>query len=144
MKTQRLVYTLLAIGIFALAGYFIFQAMRDSLVYFILPNEYAQASSQYEGRRLRLGGLVEEGSVVFDDQKLELRFTITDSIQSYPVVHLGSPPSLFEENTGVVVEGHFRADDTFESDNLLIKHSEVYEPPKDGEINVEKLKESLE
>lgn len=144
MKTQRLVYTLLAIGIFALAGYFIFQAMRDSLVYFILPNEYAQASSQYEGRRLRLGGLVEEGSVVFDDQKLELRFTITDSIQSYPVVHFGSPPNLFEENTGVVVEGHFRANNTFESDNLLIKHSEVYEPPTNGDVDVEKLKESLE
>ena len=141
---KRGIYIALAAVILAFAGMLIYRALSSSLVYFILPSEYAKAPQEYQDRRLRLGGIVEEGSVAFDTEDLRLSFLVTDSLQTYPVSHFGSPPELFQENTGVVVEGHFE-DGVFVSDNLLVKHSEVYEAPEPGEpVNVEALKESLQ
>lgn len=141
---KRLLYIVAGVGVLALAGFMITKALNSSLVYFILPNEYAQDPAQYDGRRIRLGGLVEPGSVHFDDTTLQLTFKVTDSLREYPVTHRGSPPELFKENSGVVLEGHF-TDDTFVSDNLLVKHSNTYQPPADGEaVDVEALKESLQ
>lgn len=126
------------------AGFMIYQAIQSSLVYFVLPSEYAERSDTYEDRRLRLGGIVEAGSVAFDDAQLQLTFRVTDTIQAYQVRHTGAPPELFEENQGVVVEGSF-ADGVFHSDNLLVKHSEVYKAPEDGEhVDIEQLKETLQ
>ena len=113
------------------------------MVYFILPSEYAQNPSEYAGRRIRLAGIVEKGSVRPDNKNLRLDFAISDGIKSYPVSHAGPQPDLFREGTGVVVEGKFE-EGAFISDNLLIKHSEVYEAPQDGEIDVEDLRKSLQ
>ncbi len=140
---KRLVYGLFGAGVLVLAGFMINQALNTSLVYFILPNEYAQQPSQYEDRRIRLGGLVAPESVRFDDLDLQLTFLVTDGIESYPVQHVGAPPELFRENAGVVIEGRFD-EGVFVSDNLLIKHSEVYEAPADGHIDIEALRESLQ
>jgi cytochrome c-type biogenesis protein CcmE len=139
---KRALYALLGVGVLGLAGFMIFQALSTSLVYFILPNEYARDPGQYENRRIRLGGLVAPESVRFDDRELQLTFLVTDGIREYPVRHAGAPPDLFKENAGVVLEGRF-AGDVFVSDNLLIKHSEVYEAPKDGHIDIDALRESL-
>lgn len=143
LAQRRLVYGLLGAGVLVLAGFMINQALNTSLVYFILPNEYAQQPSQFEDRRIRLGGLVAPESVRFDDRELQLTFLVTDGIESYPVQHVGAPPELFRENSGVVIEGRFDQG-VFVSDNLLIKHSEVYEAPKDGHIDIEALRESLQ
>lgn len=141
---KKLIYALLGVAVLGIAGALVYQALNSSLVYFILPNEYAANPSQYEGRRIRLGGIVEPGSVSYDDKNLQLAFMITDSIQSYPVRHVGAPPELFKENTGVVVEGQFEGS-SFKSNELLIKHSEVYQPPADGEIlDIKQLKETLQ
>jgi cytochrome c-type biogenesis protein CcmE len=127
-----------------LAGFFIYRALNSSLVYFILPNEYAANPSEFEGRRIRLGGIVEPGSVNFDDKTLSLAFKVTDSIKTYAVSHHGAPPDLFKEGLGVVVEGKFEGE-TFHSNNVLVKHSEVYEPPQAGQpIDIEQLKETLQ
>ena len=143
IASRKAVYALLGVGVLGLAGFMISQALNTSLVYFILPNEYAQQPSQYEDRRIRLGGLVAPESVRFNDAQLQLTFLVTDGIQSYPVEHVGAPPELFRENAGVVIEGRFD-DGVFVSDNLLIKHSEVYEAPEDGHIDLEALRESLQ
>jgi cytochrome c-type biogenesis protein CcmE len=140
---RRALYALLGVGVLGAAGFMIFQALSTSLVYFILPNEYASNPAQYEDRRIRLGGLVAPESVLFDDRELQLTFLVTDGISQYPVRHTGAPPQLFKENAGVVVEGRF-VSETFVSDNLLIKHSEVYEAPEDGHIDIEALRESLQ
>ncbi len=140
---RRVVYALLGVGVLAFAGFMISQALNTSLVYFILPSEYAQQPSQYQDRRVRLGGLVAPESVRFDDLDLQLTFDVTDGLATYPVRHVGSPPELFRENAGVVIEGRF-SENEFVSDNLLIKHSEVYEAPKDGHIDIEALRESLQ
>lgn len=140
---KRAVYAAAAAVVLVAAGLLMYRALSASLVYFILPNEYAQDPLEYDGRRIRLGGIVEEGSVRFDDERLQLTFQVTDSLQAYPVRHGGTPPQLFQENTGVVVEGRFD-DGVFVSDNLLVKHSEVYQAPKPGEpVDVEALKDSL-
>lgn len=130
--------------VLALAGFMISRALSDSLVYFILPSEYAEAPEQYHDRRIRLGGFVAPGSVRFDDRELHLAFDVTDMQDSYPVRHVGTPPELFEENAGVVVEGRFE-NGAFVSDTLLVKHSEVYQAPEDGEpIDPQTLKDTLQ
>ena len=141
---KRWIYGLLGIGLLGVAGVLMQRALSDSLVYFILPSEYAAAPSEYQERRIRLGGIVSPGTVRFDDTALQLAFDVTDSLETYPVRHSGTPPELFQENTGVVIEGRFE-DGVFVSDNLLVKHSEVYEAPKDGEpIDIEVLKDTLQ
>jgi cytochrome c-type biogenesis protein CcmE len=142
LAMRRVVYALLGVGVVSVAGFMIFQALSTSLVYFILPNEYAQNPQQFAERRIRLGGLVAPDTVRFDDRDLHLTFLVTDGIQEYQVQHRGAPPELFRENAGVVLEGRFH-DGVFLSDNLLIKHSEVYEAPEDGHIDIEALRESL-
>jgi cytochrome c-type biogenesis protein CcmE len=140
--TRRWGYALAGVGVLAVAGFMIFQALSTSLVYFILPNEHAANPDQFAGRMIRLGGIVATGSVDFDERDLQLTFLVTDGIASYPVRHIGAPPELFRENSGVVVEGRFDGG-TFRSDNVLVKHSEVYEAEPDGHIDVELLRESL-
>ena len=141
---KRLIYGLLGVGVLVFAGVLIQRALSDSLVYFILPSEYAADPGEYQDRRIRLGGLVSPGTVAFDDVELRLAFDVTDSLETYPVRHTGAPPELFQENTGVVIEGHFE-DGVFVSDNLLVKHSEVYEAPEDGEpVDIEALKDTLQ
>lgn len=141
---KRVAYIVTAAVILVAAGLMIYRALSSSLVYFIIPSEYAKDPVQYEDQRIRLGGIVESGSVAFDEERLQLTFHVTDSLETYPVRHGGSPPELFQENTGVVVEGQFE-DGVFESDNLLVKHSEVYQAPEPGEkVDVEQLKNSLQ
>lgn len=140
---KRIVYSVAGVVVVVAAGFLMYRALSSSLVYFILPSEYAVNPTQYQDRRIRLGGIVEPGSVHFDDSTLLLAFNVTDSIQTYAVAHRGAPPNLFQENTGVVVEGRFE-DGVFHSNELLVKHSEVYEPPKDGEpIDLEELRNTL-
>lgn len=123
------------------AAWFTYQALNTSLVYFLLPQDYAASAQQYENRRLRLGGIVMPGSLDFDDQNVRLNFFIADSQLAYPVSHRGTPPALFAESVGVVVEGRF-VDGVFESDNLLVRHSEIYEVDE-GHIDDDELREAL-
>jgi cytochrome c-type biogenesis protein CcmE len=138
---RKLLYSIAGVGVLALAGVMIFQALSTSLVYFVLPNEHAADPEQFADRRIRLGGIVAPGTIAFDDRDLQLTFLVTDGLVSYPVRHTGAPPELFKENTGVVLEGRF-FDDTFLSDNVLVKHTEVYEAEGDH-IDIDALRESL-
>lgn len=140
---KRVFYAVLAVAVLVAAGFMITRALQSSLVYFVLPSEYARDAQSFDGRRIRLGGFVEPGSIVFDDAGLELNFTVSDSIKSYGVRFDGAPPDMFQENGGVVIEGRFH-EDVFVGDNLLVKHSNDYHPPEAGApIDVEALKESL-
>lgn len=140
---KKAIYAVLGVAVLGVAGFLISQALSSSLVYFILPSEYQKDSQSFDDRRVRLGGLVEVGSVKFDEEQLHLTFMITDGIAGYPVQYDGAPPDLFMENGGVVIEGKFEHG-IFIGDNLLVKHSEDYHPPPDGHpIDVEALKESL-
>ena len=126
----------------SVAGFFTYQALAGSLVYFILPSEYAAEPERYDGR-IRLGGIVEANSIAFNDESLELGFRVTDGVQAYPVRYSGAPPELFKADTGVVVVGNFR-NNTFVSNEVLIKHSEEYRPKEGEMVDLESLKNALE
>ena len=135
-------YSLAGVALLGVAGMFIYQALSNSLVYFIVPSEYAAAPAKYAGR-IRLGGLVEAKSIKFDDKALNLAFKVTDGVQTYPVRYSGAPPELFKADTGVVVVGQFDQG-TFVSNEVLIKHSAEYRPEEGKQVSVQELKKALE
>lgn len=139
---RKLIYVLAGVVVLGLAGYFTFQALNSSLVYFLLPGEYAEQQASYVDRRVRLGGIVAPGTMNMDEENVRLNFVLADSQQGYPVSHAGTPPALFSEGVGVVVEGRFE-DGVFHSDSLLVRHSEVYEVDDEGHIDDEALREAL-
>lgn len=140
---RKWLYGALGVGVLAVASAMIYQALATSLVYFILPNEYAADPGRYDDRSLRLGGIVAPTSVAFDESDLRLTFLVTDGLASYAVRHAGAPPDLFRENAGVVIEGRFDGE-VFMSDNVLVRHTEVYEADDHGAIDIDALRESLE
>ena len=123
-RTRLLVVTvtaLAAIVLLAAAG------VDDSLVYYRSPAE-ASSLSGADGR-IRLGGLVQAGSVLRDGT--DVRFVLTDGASDVDVVHRGDPPGVFQEGQGALVEGTFDADGVFRSDLLIVKHSNEYQAPED-------------
>ncbi|MEJ2517640.1 MAG: cytochrome c maturation protein CcmE [Methyloceanibacter sp.] len=103
-------------------------AMRDSIVFFYSPSDIAEMQVA-PGQRIRLGGLVETGSVR-RDQGTTVHFSVTDGAKVMPVTYTGVLPDLFREGQGVVTEGAVMPDGTFKADNVLAKHDENYMPPE--------------
>lgn len=122
-----------AFGVLAvLVGLIVTFSLNDSFVYYMTPGEAVEARSEFEdGRRFRLSGVVEPGSV--EELSSGVRFTARDpeGSDSITVVHTRSAPQLFQENIEVVVEGAWRGDE-FHSDFMLIKHDEEYRVPDEG------------
>jgi cytochrome c-type biogenesis protein CcmE len=135
-KHQRL--ALLAFGIVAL-GLSVgatLMALRENMVFFLSPTELA-AKQIEPTQRLRVGGLVQENSVVKNGS--DVRFVVTDGAHSINVAYRGILPDLFREGQGVVAEGTFQ-NGTFTAREVLAKHDENYMPPE----VVEALKKSGE
>jgi cytochrome c-type biogenesis protein CcmE len=121
-----------AVGLVVLAlGYIVFGGLNDNLVYYLTPGEAVEQRADYpDGERFRLGGFVEEGSVTQTTDGVA--FTVVEDGVSIDIEHTGSPPQLFRDNIGVVVEGAW-AGDVFETDTLIIKHDEEYRSTDDEE-----------
>jgi len=130
-KRHRLIAGGLVI-VAAIAALVVFGLGRN-LVYFYTPAELLAQGADAVDRPLRLGGLVQDGSVSWKPASRELRFLVTDGDATVEVRQTGVPPALFQGGMGVVVEGRYRADGTFHATNLMVKHSEEYAPPKPGE-----------
>jgi cytochrome c-type biogenesis protein CcmE len=116
--------------------YIFTSSIQQNLTFFITPSEYLQDEAKYAGRTVRLGGVVEPGSVKFDRTNLELSFVVSDGTVKFPVKHSGTPPDLFKEGMGVTVEGKFQGTGqsaVFQGTQLLVKHSEEYSAPKPGQ-----------
>lgn len=101
-------------------------AMRDTIVFFYGPTEIADKGVK-PGTRLRLGGLVEQGSVVRGAGQT-VAFAVTDTRRAVPVRFTGHLPDLFREGQGVVAEGVLEPDGSFRADSVLAKHDERYMP----------------
>ncbi|MEE8173096.1 MAG: cytochrome c maturation protein CcmE [Alphaproteobacteria bacterium] len=125
-KQRRLLFVGLGMAALGLAAALILLAFDENLVFFFSPTE-VQAREFSPDQRLRIGGLVEEGSVVRDGDGLTVRFNITDLSQTVAVIYNGVLPDLFDEGPGVVAEGHMRGG-TFQAANILAKHDENYMP----------------
>jgi len=124
-KQRRLTLIGLALAILGLAAALALSALRDNIVFFHSPTEIA-AKKVEPGSRIRLGGLVKQGSV--KREGLQARFEVTDGNASLPVLYVGVLPDLFREGQGVVAEGAMEASGTFRADTVLAKHDENYMP----------------
>lgn len=125
-KTRRLLVVAGAGAVVSLAAVLALTALRDDIVFFHSPSDIAQKPVA-DGVRLRLGGLVETGSVARSDDGLHVTFLVTDGREALPVSYRGILPDLFREGQGVVVEGAL-AGGTFEAATVLAKHDENYVP----------------
>jgi cytochrome c-type biogenesis protein CcmE len=124
-KGRRLVLIGIAGMVLAVAATLVLFALRDTIVFFNGPTEIVQNPPE-AGKRLRLGGLVQPGSL--NRQGADVRFEITDGNNKILVAYAGLLPDLFREGQGVVAEGSLAADGTFRADNVLAKHDENYMP----------------
>ena len=102
------------------------QELQEMTVFFYTPEEVLANPSKFENKTIRIGALVQRGSVEWDAQDIRLSFNITENGKKYiPVFYDGVKPDLFREGQGVVVEGKMK-DQRFEAVQLLVKHSEDY------------------
>ena len=125
-KQRRLVLIGGSLGVLAVAVGLMLNAFRDSIVFFNSPSDVAEKHVG-PGTRIRLGGMVKDGSVVRSDG-LRIRFEVTDGKAEIPVVYQGVVPDLFREGQGVVAEGSLDNSGVFDADTILAKHDETYMP----------------
>jgi cytochrome c-type biogenesis protein CcmE len=116
--------------IVAVLAYLVYAGVTRSVVYFVTPSELGAAP--VAGKAYRLGGMVQPGTLVWDPKSLDLRFTLSDGQATVPVRHRGTPPDLFAESRGAVVEGTGSRDGYFQATTILAKHSEEYKAPHDA------------
>jgi cytochrome c-type biogenesis protein CcmE len=134
MKTRHKRFAMVAAGLCALgiAAVLVLSAFQKNLVFFFTPSQVA-AKEAPQGRSFRIGGLVTPGSVQRQADGVTVRFVVTDTAQSIPVIYRGVLPDLFREGKGVVAQGSLGADGLFKASEVLAKHDENYMPPEAAE-----------
>jgi cytochrome c-type biogenesis protein CcmE len=125
-KQRRLTLIGLAGVVLAVAAGLVLYALSDRIVFFNSPSDVI-AKGLTPGTRIRLGGLVEEGSLLKSDGGV-VHFKVTDRAHSVAVAYTGLLPDLFREGQGVVAEGVIAGDGSFSADTVLAKHDERYMP----------------
>ncbi|WP_421982238.1 cytochrome c maturation protein CcmE [Roseibium sp.] len=130
-KQRRLTLIGSAGAVLAVALGLILFALNDQIVFFQSPTDITEKQIP-AGQRIRLGGLVEEGSVVRSDNA-EVSFRVTDMANAVAVTYKGILPDLFREGQGVVTEGIVGSDGVFVADSVLAKHDENYMPKEVAE-----------
>ncbi|WP_394890910.1 cytochrome c maturation protein CcmE [Mesorhizobium sp. AaZ16] len=125
-KQKRLSVIAGALAFLGAATALTFYALGQKASFFYMPAEL-QAATLEPGQRIRLGGLVEKGTIV-RGQGTKVAFSVTDMEGSVPVTYVGILPDLFREEQGVIAEGSFGPDGVFVADSVLAKHDETYMP----------------
>ena len=110
----------------------VLNAFQSNLVFFFTPTQVASNEAPKD-RAFRIGGLVEAGSVARDKDGLTVKFRVTDTAMTIPVVYVGILPDLFREGKGVVAQGRLGPDGLFKASEVLAKHDENYMPPEAAE-----------
>jgi len=128
-KNQRLVLTLSALGALVAAALLAMSALRSQASFFYSPAD-ALRDHVATGQAIRLGGMVEKGSLTREPDGVTIDFRVTDGIAAVAARYTGIVPDLFREGSGVVAEGRFVAPGKFVADTILAKHDERYMPPQ--------------
>ncbi len=128
-KNQRLVLTLSALGALVAAALLAMSALRSQASFFYSPGDALRAHVA-SGEAIRLGGMVEKGSLKREPDGVTIDFRVTDGIAAVAAKYTGIVPDLFREGSGVVAEGRFVAPGQFVADTILAKHDEKYMPPQ--------------
>jgi cytochrome c-type biogenesis protein CcmE len=142
---------LIALGAILVAAgalaYISFGNMGESLVYYWTPSEMLAQGEKAYVSTIRLGGVVQKGSLNWQADHARLEFRVaddqSDAAKSVAVVAHEVPPQMFREGIGVVVEGTYDRSSVFRSNRLMVNHSNEYRPPKPGESKPDEWKESL-
>ena len=144
-KHQRLVLVLVALVALIGAGLLAASALREEASYFYTPATLSKAKVE-EGKAIRLGGMVQRGSIKRDADGVTVRFIVQDRDATQQVVYRDIIPDLFVEGSGVVADGRLDKDGIFVADKLLAKHDENYVPRELKDIDMstaEHSKDSL-
>jgi cytochrome c-type biogenesis protein CcmE len=128
-RHKRIAMVTVGLAALAVAVTLVLSAFRQNLVFFFTPSQVA-ANEAPLGKTFRIGGMVEAGSVKRQADGLTVRFLVTDTAKSIPVVYRGALPDLFREGKGVVAQGRVGADGVFTASEVLAKHDENYMPPE--------------
>ena len=144
MKPRHKRLALIGVGLLALgsAAGLILNAFQSNLVFFFSPSQVAAQEAPH-GRSFRIGGLVEQGSLQRQADGVSVRFVVTDTAHSIPVIYSGILPDLFKEGKGVVAQGSLTPDGVFHAKEVLAKHDENYMPPEASDA-LEKAKRARE
>ena len=123
----RILFVSILFATLILSVFLILRSLEENVVYFQSPSEIKRLA-ELEKKRIRVGGMVKEDSVILD--KDELSFVITDFSSEINVTFSGAIPNLFEEGKGVVAEGYLKDRNFFLATKILAKHDENYMPPE--------------
>jgi cytochrome c-type biogenesis protein CcmE len=134
-KNQRLMLVLAAVAALLIAVMLAMWGLKDRAAYFYTPADIV-AGKAVDGHAIRLGGMVEKGSVQRQSDGVTIRFTLTDGTAQTPVLFRGIVPDLFREGSGAVAEGRVEHG-IFVADTILAKHDERYMPPELGNLAAE-------
>ena len=126
-RTKRIAIVAGGLAALAVAAGLVLTAFQQNLVFFFTPSQVADKEAP-QGRTFRIGGMVEKGSV--QRSGVEVRFVVTDTAKTIPVVYRGPLPDLFREGKGVVAQGKLGVDGVFTAREVLAKHDENYMPPE--------------
>jgi len=145
-RQKRIAFIVASLAALGLATWLVLGAFRQNLVFFFSPTQVA-AKEAPVNKTFRLGGLVENGSLKRENDGLTIRFTVTDTANTIPVVYKGILPDLFKEGRGCVAQGRVGSDGVFYADQIMAKHDENYMPPEaaralDQAKDMEKVKNS--
>lgn len=133
-RGRRRGLTLFGVAVLLLGfGYLLYGGIGDNLVYYLTPSELEARGSEAYDSAVRLGGVVVPGSVHWDADALDLRFTVGDGSAEVDVHSRGAPPQMFRDGIEVLVEGRMTSSGVFRSTNVMVKHSNEYRAPEEGQ-----------
>ncbi len=134
MKPRHKRFVFIGLGLLALgiATVLVLNAFQSNLVFFFTPTQVASGEAP-KGQSFRIGGMVEDGSLIRDSDGLTVHFIVTDTAKRVPVTYKGILPDLFKEGKGAVAQGQLGVDGTFVASEVLAKHDENYMPPEAAE-----------
>jgi cytochrome c-type biogenesis protein CcmE len=129
-RHRRFAWIAAGLAVLGVAVALVLNAFQSNLVFFFSPTDVVENRAP-QGRTFRIGGLVEERSVKRDG--VIVRFNVTDTAKTIPVLYTGILPDLFKEGKGVVAQGKLGPDGVFTASEVLAKHDENYMPPEAAE-----------
>jgi cytochrome c-type biogenesis protein CcmE len=141
-RHKRIAFILIGLVGLSVAAFLVASAFRQNLVFFFSPTQVV-AKEAPVNRTFRVGGLVEKGTLKRENDGLTVRFAVTDTAATIPVVYKGILPDLFKEGRGCVAQGKIGEDGVFHADQVLAKHDENYMPPEAGQA-IDKAKHAQE
>jgi cytochrome c-type biogenesis protein CcmE len=128
-RHKRIIFVCASLAAIGFSVWLVLGALGNNLAFSFSPTQIKTKEAPV-GRTLRVGGLVENGSLKREADGLTLHFTVTDTANSIPVVYKGILPDLFKEGRGCVAQGRVGQDGVFYADQIMAKHDENYMPPE--------------